>query len=62
MMRRRSIFERAYRSALLIFPPPFREEFEDEMVDFARYRVRRRAERGIGACASESARSFAESR
>jgi predicted permease len=60
MKRRRSTLERAYRTALLIFPPSFRENFEDDMVDFARRRVRAARKRGVVACARETAHLFAD--
>jgi predicted permease len=46
MTTARSVLARAYRAALLIFPPAFRERFGDEMVDFARERARRARARG----------------
>src|ERR1043165_1509562 len=59
-MSRRSLFERGYRAGLLIFPPTFRAEFGDEMVDFARRRVRSARRRGGVACVAESVRLFAD--
>ncbi len=50
------MFERGYRSALLIFPPAFRAEFADEMVEFARHRLRAARRRGTRACLAETAR------
>ena len=60
MMRRASLFERSYRAALLIFPPKFREQFGDEMVDFARHRMRAARRDGAAACARETVRLFAD--
>jgi putative ABC transport system permease protein len=41
-----SVTERAYRAALLIFPREFRARFGDEMIDFARQRMRAGRSRG----------------
>src|SRR5262249_32575040 len=60
MTRRTSLVERSYRSALLIFPPKFRAQFADEMVDFARHRMRAARREGVAACARETARLFAD--
>ncbi|HEY9225756.1 MAG TPA: ABC transporter permease, partial [Gemmatimonadaceae bacterium] len=54
MRRRRSNFEHVYRLALLVFPPPLRDEFADEMVAFARTRMRDARRRGLIACIRES--------
>ena len=60
MKRQRSTLERAYRTGLLIFPPSFRKEFGDDMVDFARRRFRAARKRGVNACARETAHLFAD--
>ena len=60
MTKHVSLFERAYRSALLIFPPAFRERFGDEMMEFARQRVRRERTRGKVPVALFAARTFAD--
>ncbi len=46
MTSRTSFSERAYRAALLIFPPSFRNRFADEMIDFARSRAHLARTRG----------------
>jgi putative ABC transport system permease protein len=60
MTRRRSTIEHAYRTALLIFPPTFRDRFADEMVDFARRRMRVARRRGTFACLRETTHLFAD--
>jgi len=46
MTVRRSLSERAYRAALLIFPPSFRARFAAEMIEFARERAHQARSRG----------------
>ena len=59
-MSPRSHRERAYRAALLIFPPSFRARFADEMVDLARHRLYRARSHGRTAVARASLRLLAD--
>jgi putative ABC transport system permease protein len=60
MTKHRSTFERVYRATLLIFPLSFRAQFEDDMVDFARRRLRAARTNGFASCLRESTRLFAD--
>ena len=53
MTSRRRVAERAYRIAMLVLPGPFRERFGDEMVEFARGRLRAARSRGRRAVVRE---------
>ena len=51
---RKSIAERVYRLAMTVLPPRFRERFGDEIVDFARARLRVAGSRGRAAALREA--------
>ena len=55
MMPRDAVAERVYRIAMAFLPPEFRARFADEMLDFARTRLRQARERGRAALLRESA-------
>jgi putative ABC transport system permease protein len=59
-MRRIAFPERAYRLAMAILPPDFRERYADEMVDFARARLRAARDIGRAAVIRESASLVAD--
>jgi Acidobacterial duplicated orphan permease len=60
MTHRRSRFDRAYRAALLIFPPDFRERFGDEMAELGDARFEAASRRGPMAGMKELALLFAD--
>ncbi|HEX8942993.1 MAG TPA: hypothetical protein VF785_07650, partial [Gemmatimonadaceae bacterium] len=60
MRSRRPRLERAYRSALALYPREFRDRFGDEMLDFARLRIHTARRGGRVACTRATIGLFAD--